>query len=321
MLASWGCCRDSVRSGGAGCALTLALPLRIFLERRGVSRPPSPGCPRDPAEDAALGMLGRLRAGRVAAPPPGWPAPRELAAQHLAAPGRGRRRRGAALRIPEQRPNFPPTPLNFPPGGEVPGLRGVRRRRPGRRAEFLEGAARGSPQHGLLRHVVPRGHGEPRSSAGEPPTCGCLSPSTNLRGDDGLGLGSREIRRHGDDEGDLCSCREGRGRRGGDPVSSPGLAAPRRCGPGFDSCPERGLLAGAAASASPGRREARSRGFCSEHLGSKSNSGRGAPGGPSCVWRLWVSCSPPCRTCPRTRAASAAPLTGEVTWLGKLTFS
>lgn len=65
-------------------------------------------CPRpgDPAADAALGMLRRQWAGRVAAPPPGCPAPRKLTAQHLAAPGRGRRRHGAALRVPEPWPNF-----------------------------------------------------------------------------------------------------------------------------------------------------------------------------------------------------------------------
>lgn len=63
-----GCCRDSVRSGGAGCALTLALLPDLPRTPRALSRPPSPQSPRDPAEDAALGMLGRLRgrAGRRA---------------------------------------------------------------------------------------------------------------------------------------------------------------------------------------------------------------------------------------------------------------
>lgn len=76
-------------------------------------------------------------------------------------------------------------------------------------------------------------------------------------------------------------------------VPAVGRGASERCsllpdrGTSFGSCWERELLARAAAPASPGRREARTWGFYSEHLRRKSNSGSGAPGGPSWVWRLW----------------------------------
>lgn len=251
----------------------------------------------------------------LAGPPPAsWP---HSTWRRPAGGGDGAGRRCA---FPSGGPTSPP-PRNFPPGGEVPGLRGVRRRRPGRRAEFLEGAARGSPQHGLLRHVVPRGHGEPRSSAGEPPTCGCLSPSTNLRGDDGLGLGSREIRRHGDDEGDLCSCRGGRGRRGGDPVSSPGLAAPRRCGPGFGSCPERGLFSGRRSPSVPGEEGGKEPGLLLITFGQqKQLRARGSGRAQLRLASLgFVFTAMP--NLPEDTSRVRCTFNGEVTWLGKLTFS
>lgn len=99
------------------------------------SNSPSPRCPRDPVADAALGMLGLLRAGRVAAPPPGWPA---LLAG-CTAPGGALQReetaRGGAARSRAAAQLFPP----FPPRGEVPGLGGeetrtrAQSRVPGRR--------------------------------------------------------------------------------------------------------------------------------------------------------------------------------------------
>lgn len=151
-------------------------PYNLLPKPQALSRQLCPRCPGDPAADAALGMLGRQWAGRVAAPPPGCPAPRKPTAQHLAAPGRGRSRRGAALRVPEPGPNFPP-PLSLP--GVQSLDRELRRRRPGRRAEFLEGGARGCPPYGLLGHLVPSGRGEPRSRAGERPPPVAASPPHN----------------------------------------------------------------------------------------------------------------------------------------------
>lgn len=55
----------------------------------------------------------------------------------------------------------------LPPPLSLPGVqsldRGLRRRGPGLRAEFLEGGARGHPPYGLLGYLVPSGRGEPRS--------------------------------------------------------------------------------------------------------------------------------------------------------------
>lgn len=136
-------------------------------------------------------------------------------------------------------------------------------------------------------------------------------PIPNLCGNGGLGLGSQETRGHGDFVGAPSSWMGAWGAWEGTLTLLIAGSCYSQTGPEFGTRPERELLAGAAAPASPGSREASARGFYREHSLRKSNAGRGAPDGPSCDGRLWVSCSPPGRTCLRTRSASSAPLTGK----------
>lgn len=147
------------------------------------------------------------------------------------------------------------------------------------------------------------GAGSPNPEQVSAPTCGCAPLPPTSAAMTGWGCDPGRL-------GDTGTVQEPCVPAGGRGASERCLLLPDR-GTRVWICWECKLFAGAAAPASPGRREARTWDFYSEHLRRKSNSGSGAPGGPGCVWRLWVSCSSPRLTGLRTRPASDAPLTGK----------